>query len=91
MQQIKEIIKNFEIKKPETSFKTRRQELISLMVSDINKLREGTVFKPTTEKLIALKINSNPFFKDLGELELVYKNCHEKRNYAHFFWLTKNK
>lgn len=87
MQQISNLIKEYKV--IETSYKNKRDEIISLMVDEINKLRVGTKFKPITKRLIAIKANKNPFLKDDGELELIYKECKEKQNFSKFFWITK--
>jgi hypothetical protein len=73
----------------ESPYKNRRAELIGEAVKDINTLREGTTFKPITERLLAIKCNRNPFLKSDGELELIIKQCRDNRNYAKLFWLLK--
>ena len=83
--------KNFELK---VSFKSRRDEIISKMVEEINKLREGTAFRKETKANLAKRINMNPFLKGKdndGELELLYKECHKKNNYSLLYWTLKNK
>jgi hypothetical protein len=64
------------------------------MVEDINKLREGTNFKKETKANLAKRINMNPFLKgnnNDGELELLYKECHNKQNYSKLYWTLKTK
>ncbi len=86
---ISSLIKERVIIKKEPLFKNRRDEIISLMVENINRLREGTKYKPITKRVIAIRANRNPFLKSDSELELVYKDCCRKRNYAYFFYITK--
>lgn len=74
----------------EVIYKNRRDELVSKITDDINKLREGTKFAKVSKKMIALRLNSNPFLaKDDGEVELLFKECNQKQNYSKFWWLTK--
>lgn len=70
-------------------FKTRRAELIFELTKGINLSRKGTQFKETTEKLVAMRANKNPFLKSDDELEYLIKCCKEKGNYSKFFWITK--
>ncbi len=64
---------------PTVTYKSKRDELISLIVDDINKLREGTIYKPVTKRLMALRINQNPFLsKDDTALEELFNECHNK-------------
>lgn len=70
-------------------YKNYRDELIGEAVKDINSLRSKTKFKPLTARLLAIKINRNPFLKSNGELELVLKECAKKRSYAKLFWILK--
>lgn len=87
MQSITVLIENFEVKTPQVLFKNKRDELVSLIVEDINKLRLGTEYKPTNKRIIALRLNSNPFYaKDDGEVELLYKTCCAKKNYSKLFY-----
>jgi len=72
-----------------TEFKNERDEVISRMVIEINRLREGTKYKPITKRLLAIKINKNPFLKDLGELQLVFSECLKNGSFAKLFWLLK--
>ena len=86
MQSISTFTKSFELKQAKTSFKNQKEELIFKMTEDINLLREGTTFKPTTTKVVALRLNLNPFYaKDIGAVEELYKYCNSKRNYGKFF------
>lgn len=92
MKSLFELTKEYKIK--ETSFKNFRDEIISKMVEEINKLREGTNFKKETKANLAKRINMNPFLKgnsNDGELELLYKECHSKNNYSKLYWTLKNK
>jgi len=73
----------------ESPYRNRRAELIGEAVKDINLLRKGTIYKPTTERLLAIKCNRNPFLKDDGELELLLRTCREKRNYSKLFYILK--
>lgn len=74
----------------ETVFKSRRDELVSLITEDINRLRIGTQYKPVTKRAIALKINRNPFLScSDDEVELLFKKCKDKGSYALFFYVTK--
>lgn len=86
---IKEHIDNMEIKSPTIKFRDRRDELVDRLVRGINRLREGTKYKPLTKRFIAIKCNSNPFLVNDGELELEISECERKGSYAHFFWITK--
>lgn len=71
-------------------YKNRRDELVSLFVEAINKSREGTKFKKVDKRLVALRLNSNPFLaKDDGEVELLLKECKSKNNFSKFWWVTK--
>ena len=57
----------------------------------INKEREGTKWKPLTDKTVALKINQHPILKVSNvELYNLLKNCKEK-HFGIFFWATKIK
>lgn len=67
----------------------RRDEIISLMVEDINRLRIGTQYKPITKRLLAIKINRNPFLKSDDELQLVFNECSKKGSFAKLFWICK--
>jgi hypothetical protein len=73
----------------ESPYRNRRDELISEAVKDINLLRSGTKYKPTTARLLAIKCNRNPFLKDDGELELLLRHCRNKRNYSKLFYILK--
>jgi hypothetical protein len=73
----------------QSPYKSKRAELIGEAVKDINSLRVGTKFKPLTDRLLAIKINKNPFLKSDGELSYVLDECKNKRNYAKLFWLLK--
>lgn len=73
----------------QSPYKNKRAELIGEAVKDINSLRVGTKFKPLTDRLLAIRINKNPFLKSDGELELIIKQCRDKRNYAKLFWILK--
>ena len=60
------------------------------MTLEINKLRENTTFKPITKRLLALRVNKNPFLsKDDDELELVFKECLKCGSFAKLFWMCK--
>lgn len=83
------INKYFEVK---TIYKSKRDEIISLAVNDINKLREGSRYVPITKRLLAIKLNKNPFLsKDTTALEELYQECHSKMDYRKLWWLLKNK
>ena len=73
----------------QSPYKNWRAELIAEAVKDINLLRQGTKYKPTTERLIAIKCNRNPFLKNDGELELLLRECRNKRNYSKLFFVLK--
>lgn len=73
----------------QSPYKSKRAELIGEAVKDINSLRVGTKFKPLTDRLLAIKVNKNPFLKSDGELEFIIKQCRDKRNYAKLFWILK--
>lgn len=73
----------------QSPYKNKRAELIGEAVKDINSLRVGTKFKPLTDRLLAIRINKNPFLKSDGELEFIIKQCRDKRNYAKLFWILK--
>lgn len=92
MQSISNLIKEY--KPTETLYKNKRDEIITLMVDEINNLREGTNFKKETKANLAKRINMNVFLKgneNDGELELLYKECHAKNNYSKLYWVLKNK
>lgn len=44
-----------------SDFKNERDEMIKKAVEHINKLREGTIYKPETTRNLAIRINMNPF------------------------------
>jgi hypothetical protein len=68
-------------------YKNRRDELVSLIVEDINRIREGTQYKKVTKKMIAIRLNSNPFYaKDDGEVQMLYNNCKARANYSKLFY-----
>lgn len=77
----------FSIKK--SPYKNRRDELIKTTVKDINRLRQGTQYKPITAKWLSIKCNSNPFLKSNDELELLIKECKQQGNYKKLFWIIK--
>ena len=80
----------FSIKK--SPYKNRRDQLIKELVEGINKERSGTNFKPTTPRLLALKINTNPFLsKDDDALEEIKKECEKMGSYWKLYWLIKQK
>jgi len=89
MQQISLILNTFELPKSQSEYKNKRDELLNLMLTEINRLREGTKYKPETMKMLCIRIARNPFLKDDGELELLYKECNQKKNYSKFYWITK--
>jgi len=72
-----------------SNYKNWRDELIKKAVEDINLLREGTKHKKETARGLAIRANRNSFLKNDGELDYVFKECARKRNYSHFYWLTK--
>lgn len=73
-------------------YKSKRDEIISNIVDDINKSRLGTIYKPVTKRLMAVKINQNIFLsKDTGELELLYLECHNRGDYKKLWWVLKSK
>ena len=75
--------------KPEVKYKNERDEIISKMVIEINRLREGTKYKPITKRLLAIKVNKNPFLKSNIELQLVFSECLKNGSFARLFWLLK--
>lgn len=84
-----DISKYFE---PKVSYKNRKDEIISKIVDDINASRLGTIYKPVTKRLMAVKINQNIFLsKDTGELELLYLECHNRGDYKKLWWVLKSK
>lgn len=73
-------------------YKSKRDEIISKIVDDINLLRVGTIYKPVTKRLMAVKINQNPFLsKDDTALEELFNECHNKMDYKKLWWVLKNK
>jgi hypothetical protein len=65
------------------TFKNEKDELVHLITEDINLLRQGTAYKPTTTRIIALRLNSNPFYaKDVGAIRELYELCKKRRNYS---------
>lgn len=74
----------------EIEYKNRKEELVDKIVTGINQLRVGTEYKPVSHRLIALKINSHPILKkDLGELELLYRECMSRGSFSKFWWICK--
>lgn len=69
-------------------YKNRKAEIIAELVKGINLSRVGTKYKPTTEKLLAIKINRNPFLNE-QELEYLLKECNRVGNYKKLFWIIK--
>jgi len=72
-------------------YKTRRDEILSTYLPDLNELREKAGYKPMSKKLLAIKCNQNPFLKDDGELENLLKECQNKRSYSKLFWVLPRK
>ena len=70
-------------------YKNERDEIISKMVIEINILRVGTKYKPITKRLLAIKVNKNPFLKSNAELQLVFSECLKNGSFARLFWLLK--
>ncbi len=80
------------VHRKKTVFRSRRDELVSLMTDGINSYRVGTKWKPVTKRYIAIQVNKNPAFTgNDGELELVYKDCIKKGSFAKFFWITNGR
>lgn len=99
LEEFREKIKGGELKPGElynpdlTIYKSRRDELISLIVEDVNFLRKGTSHKLETKANLAKRLNKNPFLAGKandGELFFLYQECHEKKNYSKIYWLLKN-
>lgn len=79
----------WEQKKTEKNFKNWKDEIITEFTNGINKSRVGTKWKPVTEKLVALKLNSHPVYKeDKDECYKLLKTCKEK-HFGIFFWAVK--
>ena len=77
--------------KTEKNFKNWKDELITEFTNGINKSRVGTKWKPVTERLVALKLNSHPIFKeDKDECYKLLKVCKEK-HFGIFFKATELK
>jgi hypothetical protein len=82
---------NWKIKKTEKNFKNWKDELVTEFTNEINKSRVGTKWKPVTERLVALKLNSHPIFKDdKDECYKLLKVCKEK-HFGIFFKATELK
>lgn len=74
----------------QSKFRSRRDELVSLITDGINGYRVGTKWKPITARTVALLINRNPALaKDDGEIELLYKECMAKGSFSKLFWVVK--
>ena len=69
-------------------YKNRKAEIIAELVKGINLSRIGTKYKPITERLLAIKINRNPFLNE-SELEYLLKECNRVGNYKKLFWILK--
>lgn len=69
-------------------YKNRKAEIIAELVKGINLSRIGTKYKPTTERLLAIKINRNPFLTE-SELEFILRECNRVGNYKKLFWCLK--
>jgi len=72
----------------ESEYKNRKDELVCKITEGINDLRRGTKYKPTTKKRVAIQINKHPILKNqMGELELLYKDCMARGNFSKFYWV----
>lgn len=73
----------------DVTYRNQRDELVAHFVRGINELRVGTKFKPITPKMVAIRINKNPFLaRNDSEVYNLLKHCQNKKNYAKFFWVT---
>jgi hypothetical protein len=70
-----------------TQYKNERAELIANAVKDINELRKTTKYKQETERNLAIRVNSNPFLKSDSELAYILKECENRRNYSHLYYI----
>ena len=69
--------------------KNFRDELITRLTDGINNSRQGTKYKLTTKRDVAIRANKNPFLVSDSELELLIKECESKGSFAKFYWITK--
>lgn len=79
---------------PKTTYKNERAELIGEAVKHINYLRQGTIYKPETERNLAIRINQNPFLagnKNNDTLRWVLNKCRSVGRYNGLYWLLNNK
>jgi hypothetical protein len=80
---------NWKQPKTEKNFKNWKDEIITEFTIGINKGRVGTKYKQVTEKVVALKINQHPIYKeDKDECYKLLKTCREK-HFGIFFWALK--
>ncbi len=94
-QQVKTI--TFDVEKyfgKKSEYKSERDEMIKKAVEHINKLREGTIYKPETIRNLAIRINMNPFLagkKNNDTLRWVLEKCRSVGRYNGLYWLLDNK
>jgi hypothetical protein len=75
--------------KTEKKFKNWKDELVTEFTNGINQSRIGTPYKPIKEKLVALRINSHPIYRDdQSECYQLLKVCKQK-HFGIFFKATK--
>ncbi len=83
---------SLEYKPKRNLFRSRRDELVSLMTEGINFYRVATKWKPIAKRTVALLINKNPFLAHSDdEIELLYNECLNQGSFAKFFWVTMPK
>ena len=90
MKSLFELVNQKEIKF-EKKYVNRRDYNLDELVKDINRLREGTTYKPTTKRTLAIMINKNPFLsKDNDALEYLMRECKEKGDYKKLYWVLRS-
>jgi hypothetical protein len=70
--------------------KSKRDCYTKQIRQGVNKEREGTKWKPVTDRTIAIKINTHPILKhNDSELHQLVKKCNQSGFTKMFFWATK--
>lgn len=70
--------------------KNKKDCYVKQLRQGINNEREGTKYKPITDRTVAIKINRHPALKnDYVELHNLVKKCREYGFTKIFFWATR--
>ena len=70
--------------------KSKKDCYVKQIRQGINDEREGTKYKPITDRTVAIKINKHPALKNnYTELHQLVKKCREVGFTKMFFWATK--